>query len=917
MVNFSINFSNPWFLLLLIPAFLLGIIPYFRLNKRYRKTRNRITSIVLHLIIMTLAISVLAGITFKYDTPMSENEVILLVDTSDSGDKASIEAKNDFIKTVIDNNDSMFKLGIVTFGYNQVYASPLSNDMNGVYSKYLSALGSADNSATDIASALTYTAELFENPSTARIVLISDAIETDGDAATAIKYVAAMGITVDSVQLSTSTANKEVQILNMTRPDNIIKVGEEFIVKVTIESSFEGNAVLKPYDNGTAGKEIQVPLVKGEQTVEVPYMFTLPGMHKLSFELSSPEEDENALLQNNEYSSFIYLEIFDDILIIEGIADESKSLCDMLNDEINVKVVNVKDTDNIPMTLDGLRAYDEIILCNVANNQLPEGFDLLLQSYVRDIGGGLFTICGNKEDSNPYDDNFTANAYTIEDMANTVYQDMLPVEVIEYTPPVAVMIIIDRSGSMYTPGGSIKEEDSPLGYAKLGAEACLEALDDRDYVGIMSLGNDKEIVLGMTPRTMRAKIIDAIYSIEGGGMTIFSDAIKRAGQELSAITDVEKRHMIIVTDGAPSSDDEADYISELKIATEMGITTSIVGINCQAEHKAKMISVLEEYAAEGSKFYDVTDLDALPEIMREDLEADTINEVNYVPFQPTVNIKNSVTAGLDDLALPMLGGFYGLRLKEGAQAIIMGDYTPIYSQWKYGKGTVGTFACDLRGVWSGDLIGTAIGELLVNNIVQALFPDESVKTSGIEIEADGNNYSTTLSIFTKMEEGNTIEVTVTSPVPGTDGETTVKTYTVNATSNYSRIQFPVTTSGIHEIRAVKKDAFGKEVASTVIYKSLAYSQEYNSFSDKLAAQKLSNEIAGTGHGAVINDPWMLFSNAVEFLHNEIDPRITFLIICLVLLLLEIAARKFKWKWPHEIIRDKRSAAAIAEKKGRR
>ena len=82
----------------------MGIIPYFRLNKRYRRTRNRITSIVLHLIIMTLAISVLSGVTFEYDTPKAENEVILLVDTSDSGDKAAIEAKNEFVKTVVDNN---------------------------------------------------------------------------------------------------------------------------------------------------------------------------------------------------------------------------------------------------------------------------------------------------------------------------------------------------------------------------------------------------------------------------------------------------------------------------------------------------------------------------------------------------------------------------------------------------------------------------------------------------------------------------------------------------------------------------------------------------------------------------------------------------------------------------------------------
>ena len=60
MTNLSINFSNPWCMLLIIPAILFTLVPYFRMNKRYRGTRNRITSMVLHVLIMVLAISVRA-----------------------------------------------------------------------------------------------------------------------------------------------------------------------------------------------------------------------------------------------------------------------------------------------------------------------------------------------------------------------------------------------------------------------------------------------------------------------------------------------------------------------------------------------------------------------------------------------------------------------------------------------------------------------------------------------------------------------------------------------------------------------------------------------------------------------------------------------------------------------------------------
>ena len=65
------------------------------------------------------------------------------------------------------------------------------------------------------------------------------------------------------------------------------------------------------------------------------------------------------------------------------------------------------------------------------------------------------------------------------------------------------------------------------------------------------------------------------------------------------------------------------------------------------------------------------------------------------------------------------------------------------------------------------------------------------------------------------------------------------------------------------------------------------------------------DLADFGHGVVIEDSAQVFDNVVKFLHNVIDPRIIFSIMALCLFLLDIAARKFKWKWPHEIILDKK------------
>ena len=211
MTNFSVIFTNAWWLLLLIPAFALTLISYFKLNKRYRFTRNRIVSIAMHLVVMVLSILLLAGVTMEYYKPNTEVEVVLLVDYSYSLDDSEGEV-DEFIKDVVDSCNSQYQLGVVKFGYDQVYAVELTNDMTRVCSGYL-ASSAPDTTATDIASALTYAESLFKNPESARVVLISDALETDSEAKSVIKSLSAKGISVDTVYFPGENAEPEVQII--------------------------------------------------------------------------------------------------------------------------------------------------------------------------------------------------------------------------------------------------------------------------------------------------------------------------------------------------------------------------------------------------------------------------------------------------------------------------------------------------------------------------------------------------------------------------------------------------------------------------------------------------------------------------------------------------------------------------------
>ena len=65
------------------------------------------------------------------------------------------------------------------------------------------------------------------------------------------------------------------------------------------------------------------------------------------------------------------------------------------------------------------------------------------------------------------------------------------------------------------------------------------------------------------------------------------------------------------------------------------------------------------------------------------------------------------------------------------------------------------------------------------------------------------------------------------------------------------------------------------------------------------------------NGEVITDPVEAYASFAKTYAKTTDPRMVFLIIAIVCVLLDIAVRKFKFKWPHEILRDRRELKQLA------
>ena len=109
-------------------------------------------------------------------------------------------------------SENTAQIGVVTFGYGEpVYAAPLTDDPQNVYLNYLNA-DLPDGTATDLATALEYTSGLFKNPEVAKIVVISDGMETDGKCANVVRELAARGIEVNAVYFPGERPTQEYQV---------------------------------------------------------------------------------------------------------------------------------------------------------------------------------------------------------------------------------------------------------------------------------------------------------------------------------------------------------------------------------------------------------------------------------------------------------------------------------------------------------------------------------------------------------------------------------------------------------------------------------------------------------------------------------------------------------------------------------
>ena len=503
MTNIDIVVERPWLFLILVPALILGIVPFLRLNKKRRASTKHLIPFIVHLALIFLLSALLAGVTLQETTDEPLNtKIVFVADVSESNIHMKDEM-NGFIKDTIAQSDKQrTSFSIVLFANNVIKVVD-SNAFKLDSSDYLEfdSDGVLTNQ-TNIEEAIEVASELFvETKENKKVVVMSDGLETMGDAISAAEQLDD-GIQLTGVHFNTvapGTEKREVQLISINTSGKVAE-GGTLDVEVVIKSTrLVRNAVLTIYD-GAIEKKSGIQLEAGDNTFRVSYEPEVAGVNTIRAELTLPEGND-LIAQNNVLYAWYSLDEQKQILVIDGDAGQDVGQFDQINSsEIKNSLENYKVTikapSRFPKTLEELLEYDEVVLMDVNFEQLPANAGDNLKRFVEEVGRGLFVSFGD-------------NLYDVNEKAyrDTPISEILPVELTlkEEKETVAMVLVVDLSSSMKELVDGKSRFDIVLESTKkvlmLGASEEDKAADrgftDSDYVGIVVFDQDAYVALDM------------------------------------------------------------------------------------------------------------------------------------------------------------------------------------------------------------------------------------------------------------------------------------------------------------------------------------------------------------------------------------------------------------------------------------
>ncbi len=880
----NISFDNPYLLLVLIPLLVLILVPIFIAIRKENNSKSVVASLIIHIVLaicITLAIS---GMVFT--SVMTQTQIYVVADVSYSAN-LNQDQIDEYIRQIEDELPRNSKLGVIVFAREPKILTEMGEEIVSVKEHGFTPNGTA---ATNIASAINFAVEQFDDDVIKRIVLISDGKQThsngNGELVAAVDNAYSQNIYIDAIYMDDNLPEDvpEVQISDVEYAPSIYK-NYKSVAKIMIQSNQKTNAILTFSVDSVKTNTMAVPLEKGFNIVEYELPNGSAGEFDYRFMISA---DDDTATNNNlfDFSQTVTNNMH--VLLVSSDNGDVEKLKTKYDDET---VIDAYINNNvIPCTVEELCKYDEIVLSSV-DVRMIQNYTSFIESIDRVVsrfGKSLVTM-GDLKIQNKTEDVFKQ------------LEDMLPIQFGNGdNDPKLFAIVIDTSRSM--------QNFSRLRIAKQAAVHLLGMLSDNDYVMVVNFWGNLSLAQAPTKATNREDVEKIIMDLQPYQGTMLGTALDEAGEIMIKYNYSEKQIMLI-SDGMSYSNEEDTPVDVVKKLREHGIVTSVIhpaGWPVDSEYENGDRATLQAIAsAGGGKYYPVLKEADLAEIMFNQIQPGVTQSVVTGNFEVDFAARRDpVLEGVE--ALPNITTYAYGKAKASATTVLTVPFAkssgavvkaPLFAYWEYGNGRVSSFTSTFDGDWNPGW-NTEDTNRFFTNVMELSVPAQRTDTPyTVSVEFDSARAHVEIVPVT-LNPKDTVVVTLIDA----DGNEVTEQLIFDSRRYFFSFDTPRT--GKYQIHI--KYTHGEMVFESDTNFNISYSPEYNLF-EVFTPSDLHMAIRNRGtvtEGQIPN----LEPNESEISTYTVRFTAPLMILSVVLYVIDIMIRKLK-------ISDIKSFFRIKPKKG--
>lgn len=751
---------------------------------RQMRSRSRFYLVVRAVGILLLVLALLGVSVNKRN---AANTTIFLVDVSYSNEQ-NFPAMEAYLSRALGEMPKDNQYGIVTFGKNSLVEQFLTEE-----NRFSRIMSLPDKTATDFEDAMSRALAMIPANGAGRIVILTDGKETKGNLANTASALVSRQVELLAYVYETSQG-QDAYVEKVDLPSYLYQ-GDIYSMTVTVESNYETDAEIQIWMGTIQTDGYEVHLNRGANQFRFRQKVT--GENVESFEVRVVA-DGDTCEENNSYHAYSVVDSVPRVLLISGMNEDSGQYENLLRsagcDYHAVSAVNAPDS------LEELLEYKSILLENVYLPDLPEGFLLNIETYVKDYGCGLIGIGGG--------DSFALGGYR-----ESVLETVLPVDMelrgVNEIPTMAMIMVIDHSGSMSanTGGGATN-----LDLAITAAETAVSQLRSTDYVGVVTFDDTFSWVVEPVAAADKEEIKTQIETIAEGGGTTIRPALWAALDGVKEC-DASIRHVILLTDGQGESRNYKDIIDAY---TDADVTLSTVAVGDGSD--ARLLEQLAENC--GGRYYYSDMASEIPKIFSQEvfLSGDTYLQNGL--FQLAVDSGSEITRGLFEGGWPGIYGYVSATPKNASNVLIASEKDdPILTVMQYGLGHTVAWNTDVTNQWTADYAGESDYAQLWKRIVDYSVGNAAIGEDSVDVTAE-SGYTNVVYNALDYSGQTKVEAVYTDP----DGNTQTVPLQATAPGHYEA-QLDTDVTGIYNlsVRRLENGSIANAVTTAV---AVQYSDEY-------------------------------------------------------------------------------------------